>query len=248
MIVRGKMFLRLIGLSVIGLVLFISGACDKYISYDYSAGSIGSRIEISGFVTNIFTGDVIKGAWIEFGQQRTYSDSTGQYHIEYILGIDEQRDKPVLLTINAEDYLPFEKSFILYPVDTVINLRMEYGAPIIEKIWIGSYNDLIIFQSRIHDYQSVDNIREVISEMHYYKNGESYSRVLRKAMDQISPEENDTAIYQSVGPITLGDGWFLELREFLIAAHDWDGYMDEVRNINDDNWSPDTLFTPIPLL
>ncbi len=232
---------------LIFLILIFVG-CEKYIGYDYSAGSIGSRIEISGYLSNIFTGDPVKGAVIDFGLQRTFSDSTGQYGIDYILGADEQRDKPVLLTVLAENYMPFEKSIILYPVDTVISLQLEYGAPIVEKIWIGFWQSLIIFQVKILDYQSIANVTHVFSEMYYFKEGESDSRKLAKDMQLIALLDSNLAVYQSVGPPMLADGWFFDLRKFLISVQDEDGFMDDLDMINSENLSSDTLFTPIPLL
>ncbi len=233
---------------ILFIFIIILPGCEQYIGYDYSAGSIGNLIEIRGLVSDIFDGDPVLSARIDFGGQITFSDTSGHYKIEYVLGVDEQRDKPVILTIAAENYMPFEREFILYPVDTVINIRMEYGAPIIDKIWIGFYESLIIFQTRIRDYQTVDNLQRVVSEMHYFKNGEPDSRVLEQLMTQISVVDSNVAIYQSNGPLSLGDGWFFELRKFLIKVYDSDGFMDEVDQINDDNWSPDTLFTPIPVL
>jgi len=234
--------------NILCIFMLILPGCEKYISYDYSAGSIGNLIEIRGLVSDMFDGEPVLSARIDVGGQITFSDNSGHYTIEYVLGIDEQRDKPVILTIAADNYMPYEQEVILYPVDTVINIRMEYGAPIIDKIWIGLYESLIVFQTRIRDYQSVDNIQQVVSEMHYFKNGEPDSRALEQLMTQISVVDSNVAIYQSFGPLSLGDGWFFELRKFLITVYDMDGFMDDVDQINDDNWSPDTLFTPISVL
>ena len=222
-------------------------ACEKYTGFDYSAGSLGSLVEVSGLITNQFTGDPVKSAEIDFGPQRTFSDSSGWYHIDFILGVDEQRDKPVILAVRADNYFSIERSLIIYPVDTVINIQLEYGAPIIEKIWVGFYEELVIFQTRVRDYQSIENIDRVVSEMHFFKDGETDSRALIQVMQQVELVDTDVAIYQSVAPPGLGDGWTFDLRKFLISAHDLDGFTDALWQRNDEVWSPDTLFTPILL-
>ena len=213
-------------------------SCDKFTGYDYSAESIGVHSTIHGTVTNIFTSDPVKNAQMIIGDEVTSTDDKGSFSLSYLIGIDEQRDKPVRISVTAPNYYILDTTLVIVPPDMEFNISMIYAAPIIEKAWWGSTPFFVIVngeiaaqpatQVLIHDNQGIANIDTVYTIFYYTKMGSPEIRVDTVGMKFISQLSNNRAYYQAIGIAHLGEGFLYYSRIVDICVFDEDGFSDTI--------------------
>lgn len=229
------------------LPLLVLAACEQYIGFDYEAESVEHTAKISGTVRNVFTDKRVGNALIQMGTQTTRSDNRGEYLIHYILRSDEERDKPVQVSISADNYLPFSDSFVLYPGDTEFDPRLEYAAPIIQKNALAFESEIsgdpaLVCQAQILDYQGVDDINTVMATFSYAKEGEPGYKKIKIDMNSVQSISAIVAYYQCIVPTTLPDGWvFYPFTDYQIFAEDHEGYSHTIYDVLSDT----LLFSPI---
>jgi hypothetical protein len=224
--------------------LLVSWSCEKYISYSYEAESIASKAYVDGVVYDKHQKIRVGNAKISLNGVTSYSDKDGLYNMEYILGVDEQRDKPVNVLVTAPNYLPLDTGIVFYPGPRELNLIMEYGAPRIQKIWMGVTIGQVEVQVLVRDFQGLDNIDYIRSKSYYHKMHESEVKSFTAFMDFVMPDTLSTHSYyfRSTAPFMLDDGWYFELRQFEIEAVDHDGLNHLVDKKYADIWSTEPLF------
>jgi hypothetical protein len=212
---------------LIFLFLILEG-CERYIGYNYDVESIGEKARVFGSIKNIYTGEPVISANIQIGIFRTSSDHNGSFLIFYNLGTDEERNKPVPVSVTATDYYPYNDEILIFPQDNMIDIQMVYAAPIIVKHYGGWHQSLsgityLVLQAEVTDYQGINTLDSVQATF-FINDGEESHEVLW-GMKQIYQTSDITAFYQIyANPLTFSP-WFLEER-FLIRVWDNEGYQD----------------------
>lgn len=218
--------------------------CEKFVGFKYQADVQTRTVKIFGQVINTFTGKAIEHARVQVGVQKTYTDSDGNYLIFYPLGTDEDRNKPVPVTISAENYQTYSGQLILLPTDTELSVDLIYLAPtILENAIFPLGRDGLICQARVLDYQGADDIDSVAAILYYDKNGEPNRRVLKIPMILVMRNPDRSAFYQCVAAANLGDDWAFS-KDYEIRATDQEGYTDRVVDVYNQSKPDSALFPP----
>jgi hypothetical protein len=144
------------------IVIYFSCDIEKFTGSKYEATPIPTTAKIYGKVYNTFDNLPVFNAKIMVDSQSTYTDSSGNYFLNYSLGPDENRNKHIPICCTAPQYQEFNSESVIYPENT-ININMDYGAPIVQKI---ARVDTIC-QAIIFDYQGFNNIDSVSGQFYY---------------------------------------------------------------------------------
>jgi hypothetical protein len=222
--------------------------CDKYISYSYESESIASRTQVSGLVFDSLRQVPVKEAVLSFNGIEAVSDNDGYFDIEYILGVDEQRDKPVSIRVTAHNYLTLDIEVVFYPGEKNLLINLEYAAPIIQKIWIGIINNHVEAQVRVLDFQGKENINYVRSKFFYFKMHEQEIKHFTAYMEPVEVDTmpSNSRFFRSTATITISNEWIFEDRQFEIEAFDHDGFSHFVNKKYSNIWVTEPLFDVIP--
>jgi hypothetical protein len=193
-------FFLLFLLLLFGLI-FLS--CKEYLGYQFEGDLTKQNVKISGTITNKFTGDSLDEAFVKFGDVTALSDKKGHFSLVYELGQDEERDKPVPVTISKSKYLPFQKEIILFPPKLDFNIRLSYGAPILKASAFFPYRfsgleDKWVLQVRIFDYQGWQDIREVKATVFYISLHNGDQKSVESEMLFVKAPDDTSAYFQSV--------------------------------------------------
>ncbi len=182
-------------------LLFLRCDVDRLWGYRFEAVDLTQTITIQGTVIDRFRDAPIKGATVRFADQETFSNSKGEYHLEFYLSTGFQRNKPVFIEVTADNYIPFRDTIILDPVDQQIDFTLEYGAPIVEKAVRHIFeNGIAVVQAIIRDYQ--EDVTNVYLELEYLN--DTGSRIsIRYPMQWISRAEPTRNYYQGEAPIQV---------------------------------------------
>jgi hypothetical protein len=225
--------------------------CEKFTGYDYESEKIGTRSVIYGQVKNIFDLESISGAYLKIGVLDTRTDENGEYSVEYILGVDEERNKPLDIWVDAENYYPIDTSLILFPPDMQFNLKMVYAAPIIKSAWSGVFPVIFpispdpfltpVTQILLSDYQGIATLDSVITTFYYAKQGDAELRKAFIFMQQDSILSETSALYQAIGPSHIEVDYRYYDRSLEIYAADSEGYHTRITLDNSE------LFVDSPL-
>lgn len=224
-----KIFLNFV---VLSFLLFLS--CEKLVGYKYDAKPATLSAIIHGKVTNVYNQDSVVGATVWFNNQQTQTDKSGNYFLQYFLGTDEDRDRPVNIRVTAENYIDYSDTRVIYPKDTMVNILMEYAAPKIEKIAIVPFmNDdelIYVFQVEITEYQGINTITIVKATLDYHKMHETQKTTVEKELVYVRPASPNSGYFQSVFPAGLADDWIFESgNSFELLVEDEDGFSDFIR-------------------
>jgi hypothetical protein len=227
-------YMRKLVIIILALTVQLFTACEKFTSYDYESEKIGSRSVIHGQVKNIFNFESVSGASIKIGVLDTRTDENGRYSVEYILGVDEERNKPLEIRVDAQNYYPIDTSLILFPPDMQFDLKMVYAAPMIKSAWSGVVPVLIsispdpfltpVTQIQLNDYQGIATVDSVISIFYYAKQGDAELRKVPVLMQQDSILSTTSAFYHAVGPPHIDVDYRYYDRTLEIYAADNEGY------------------------
>lgn len=219
-------------------------SCEKYISYSYDAESIASKSYLNGMVYDLHQKTPVDSAEISMGGITTFSDNNGLYNLEYILGVDDQRDKPVNIFVNAHNYLPLDTGIVFYPGLRNLDLILKYGAPQIQKIWMGVSLQQVEVQVQVRDFQGIDNLDYIRSKLYYHKINESEAKSYSTFMNFVAADTllTNTYFFRSTAPIMIDDGWYFEARLFEVEAVDHDGLNHLVNKKYADTWATEPIF------
>jgi hypothetical protein len=233
---------KLTWLSAICLLLVIG--CEKYVSYSYEAESIASKSNVDGMVYDIHQKIPVANAEIYIGGFTTVSDNEGLYQLEYILGVDDQRDKPVNIIVTAPNYLPLDTGIVFYPGPRDLDLILEYGAPQIQKIWMGITIGQVEVQVQVRDFQGFDNLDYIRTKLYYHKMHENEVKSYTSFMDAVPVDTlpENTFFFRSLAPFEVDDGWYFEVRQFEVEAVDHDELNHLVDKKYANIWSTEPLF------
>jgi len=200
----------------------ISCDLDKFVGYNYDAESLIGTVQISGLVTNSFTGLHVKNARIQFGNEATYSDIDGNYLIVYPLGTDEERNKIIPITVSAENYFQYADSTIIYPENKEFNFSLVYAAPIIESSSLVSTTDSAICYATIFDYQGIADIATAFTVFSYLQWPLTATRMMQ--IDSLDSENR--AIYRCSIAIFDNENGGINTSTHKITVFDKEGFSD----------------------
>lgn len=215
-------------LTISAIFIFLLTSCEEFTGYRYDVEQVNNTAEIKGTVNNTFTNLPVYKALIQIAEQHAFTDAGGQFLIQYVLGEDESRDKPLPITISAENYFPYYSEIILYPSGNNLNISLEYAAPIIHNTAFVRYEEEIyVCQAIISDYQGISDITSVVARFYYRNQNDNTTKNVTQTMDVRQIVSTDTAYFQSIAEVLIQNGFRLELIYDVIAT-DKEGYKKEV--------------------
>ena len=236
---------KVITKQVLGLVILFAAcflACEKFTGYDYESESIGTHSTIHGRIQNIFDRTSVENAEISIGVLKTTTDDAGNYSVDYIIGVDEERNKPLDFILRAENYYPLDTSIVIFPPDMQFNLQLVYAAPIIEKAWTGIVPVIVpisgetfifpVTQIMVTDYQGIATLDSIITTFYYAQMGAVEFRKFPMIMRQDSILTETTAYYEAIGPSNIGGDFLFYDRSMDIYISDNEKYFD-LKTLND---------------
>ncbi len=224
--------------------LVLSLACEKFTGFNYDTESIGQKSRIYGTVVNAyFPYEPVVNARIELGYMVFYSDSMGKFDVDYILSTDDNRNQPVALLVSASNFHNLRMDFTIEVPEQRLLLEMDYGAPKIERIWIGVPEE-VVNQVRVTDNQGTDNIASVVTTLYYSNMFDPLikTRVLPMNFVNQVPGSSVSAYYQVVEIPTYGEGWIYNSRWIHFVVRDKDGFSQIIDKKYSDIMSTDPLF------
>jgi hypothetical protein len=199
--------------------------CEQYIGYNYEADEVNNTVRIYGQVVNTFTGEAVDSALVQIGVQKTLTDEYGNYTIHYIMGVDDQRDKPVQVIVSSKNYATHSSQFIVYNESKNYNIPLVYVAPIIKETTLGyeDGNNALTCEVLVLDYQGTNDIRLVKGTFFYSKQHEPSYKQIDIEFGYFQFVSNISAIYRCKVPIILWDGWSIPPHDrlFYIYAEDY---------------------------
>ena len=227
------------------LSIFILISCEKFTGYNYDSESIADQSRVYGTIRNIYNStERVVNAHVEIGYITTRTDSSGDYDVDYIISTDDNRNKPVEIFITAPNYHDLQTDFLVFPPESNIDLYMEYGAPIIEKIWIGVPGK-IVHQVLVSDYQGIDNIQSVTTGIYYVKFGDQEVRIETIKMKLYMKLSDNSAYYNATALPTIPNGWFYDSADpthIQFTVTDLDSFVTLVDQKYSNIMSPTPLF------
>ena len=242
---------------VLGLVLLFSTcfqACEKFTGFDYESESIGTHSIIHGRIQNIFDQTSVENAEISIGVMTIYTDNAGNYSVDYIIGVDEERNKPLDFILRAENYYPLDTSIVIFPPEMQFNLQLVYAAPIIEKAWTGIVPVIVpisqetfiypVTQIMVTDYQGITTLDSIMTTFYYAQMGAAEFRKFPMIMRQDSILTETTAYYEAIGPSNIGGDFLFYDRSMDIYVSDNEKYFD-LKTLDDSNIFVDQPLFPI---
>jgi len=228
---------------ILFLLIFSTG-CEKFTGYNYESESVGQQARIYGTVVNAFNpSEPVVNARIELSYLTIYTDSLGKYDIIYILGVDDNRNKPLDIHVTAPLYHDLVTDFIIKIPEQKIDIMLEYGAPKIEKIWIGAPEE-VYHQVIITDNQGFENIESVVTTFYYANMTDPLikTRTVKMMFMGAVPGTGVSFYYQAVEIPTYGEGWSYSSRWIKFIVRDMDGFSDAINKKYSDIMSPGQLF------
>jgi hypothetical protein len=202
-------------------LLIISCDMDKFTGNNYDSSPIPKNAKIFGKIYNVFDDKPVPWALVNFGNQATFTDTAGYYLLQYYLGSDESRNKPVDIQITAPGFLKYFDEKIILPENNY-NFLIEYGAPtILQVARIDSYCQAIIF-----DNQGFDNISTVIGRFFYRRQGDKQTSLVSElGMNGHETDSSNIGYYQCKVALSI-PGYGDLIPTFYVYAHDKNALKD----------------------
>ncbi len=235
--------LKKLSIPLIALILVFS-SCDseKFLNYNFDAELQVKTATVSGKITNTFDARDVRGAEVQIGSQTTYTDSLGNFKLTYLLTEDNQVGAPVEIIIKARNYYDLTLTREIFESDNIeLNLKMIYGAPIIEQVSLANYE---VCQAVILDYQGPDDIVSVIGHFEYRNASNTVTLKYDQALflKGFSFDGTRAHFQASVQRTGLADGELGGL--FSVTARDKDGFEHTLIHFNDPRRPDSFLFDP----
>jgi len=216
------------------LIFFLSCDSDRFLGFKYSADKLPTTAPVRGRVINKFTDDPVAEARVQIGSQVTFTDTTGQFFLNYFLQPDDQRNKPVPIRISATNYFTYNTSLVIYPTNNFLEAKLEYAAPIVEA----AIQKNSICQAIILDYQGIQTLDSVSVTFHFW-----YNRVKENTVQfplQLKRIVGNRGYYEVRFDTFIFEYGYLKKDNFLIYVRDKDGFETRVRFTTFD--APELLF------
>ncbi|UCF65071.1 MAG: hypothetical protein JSW33_04365 [bacterium] len=236
-------------LFIIILGSMFSLTCERYINSQIDSNLNDREIIVSGTVVNEFTGDPIKRALVNFGGRDTLTDHQGYFKLPYRLTADNDRNKPVEMTVIADNYFNYKSTFIIAPIDYTLLVSMTYAAPIIINSVLVRYYfsveemDLIVIQALLFDYQGADDIDSVVTTLYYQNERSLKFRTSKIPMRFVEKISQNAAHYQAVAIPNYQDIWNIQ-NNFDVYVVDSQGYSSFIQDVPLNPFTGDTLIFP----
>ncbi len=240
---KGKLLLLLPS-----FIVFIFYNCDNFWGYDYQADPIPNSATITGRITHFFTDQPVSDAKVQFGSQSTQTDENGEYLLSYIFEGDEDRDKPVTVSIDAHNYYSLNDSIKIFPQTNYYHAKLKYAAPIIQQAVIVNFIEIdsLICQAHITDYQGRKNISSITVSFFYFNDSTRELSVDKMPMSYHHSQGSWDLFYQlyyEPRDLTeLPQVSFLELSEIVVK--DFGGFSDSTIIDNFTTHTSELLFSP----
>lgn len=234
-----NIFTKLVYWNVITLIftiIFSIIGCEKFTGYHYSVEEFELIAEIHGKVTNIYTKEPVYLAKVDIGSIITQTDKNGEYTIYYKLDESENRDKPVPVKINSPNYQVYIDSLILYPTKNILDVKLVYAAPIIQKQILYEWHQLkptefdsthydtsYVCQVLVYDYQGESDIQKVVIDFVYHDVVLNLPRFDTVTMNYAQKESENAAYFHKYYKIISVTNWQFQ-NKCSIKAFDKSGY------------------------
>lgn len=212
-------------LPMICLMMVMFNNCDtnKFLGYDYEAEQVKQSVEISGKITNVFTGMPVTDALVIVENVPDSTDQLGEFQLQVLLGEDERSGRPAAIAVRSEKYFPLDTMAVIYPEGNMVEQSLVYAAPIVlESSLDSNYHSRAI----LFDYQGVNDIVSVQCLGYYLHSIPNSNLPAWIVFDMIRTEilDANTAVYEGELDDEIGTLIFDRLR---IRVIDRDNYQEE---------------------
>lgn len=224
--------------SIFILFLFFT-ACDfeKFYQSKYEATPIPISAKITGQVTDRFSKLPVEDAIVNIGNQATFTNADGDFLLNYILGSDEERNRPVEIKISAYNYLTLNSAEVVYP-ETNIDFEIDYAAPIIKQICLVDS----ICQAIVFDNQGFDDISTVKASFAYVPLGEKLPvYYLLESLNSMPTDCTKIGHFQCFVEVEIVENIFIS-PVYKVEARDKAGFADSTSSTL---LGVDTLLFPV---
>jgi hypothetical protein len=231
-----KFICQNIKISLLILSIGIIIHCERFTGYKYDADEVSLIAEVAGKVTNVFTEKPIYQAKVSIGSITTQTDENGEYIIYYKLDENENRDKPVWITISSPNYQVYIDSLILYPTKATLDVELIYASPIIQKQilyeWFrlkpipkdsSNYDTLYVCQALIFDYQGESDIYQVKVDFVYHDVILNLPRFETIIMEYAQKQSDNAAYFHGYANKINRTDWLFQYK-CSIKAYDKSGH------------------------
>lgn len=224
--------------------------CEKYINSQTDSNIYDQEIIISGTVLNEFTNDPVYQASVTFQALQTFTDPKGKFQIAYKLTVDDNRNKPVQMTVSAKNYFGLIKEFVIVPIDYTFNIRLTYAAPIVRNsVFVyHQFSDyeipLAVVQALILDYQEITDIDTAKTYFYYVNNVTQERSTSIIPMVFVEKVSKNIAHYQAIAIPLYQDVWQVQ-NDFDIEVKDKSNYSTYIQDSRNAMFGDIQIFTPI---
>ncbi|MCB0288158.1 MAG: hypothetical protein KDE57_15975 [Calditrichaeota bacterium] len=137
---------------------FVSCDSDRYLSYNFTAESPAKVAQISGTITNLYTGQAVDNAQIIIDTQIAETESNGEYLLNFILGGDESFNRSYDVRITADEYYPLDTAIVVFPNLNRVCTRGWDALPVVVS---AELVEPAIARATILDYQGISSVDTV---------------------------------------------------------------------------------------
>lgn len=157
------------------LIIFFT-ACDteRFTGFQHKADKLLQTTIVQGDVKNTFTHEEIAAALVQVGSMQSITDEEGLFKINYLMNPDEQQNKPVAISINAQKFYPKTVQRVILPLENHFHFLLVRAAPIIDTTVVFKVDDLTqdtvqkyTCQAIVSDYQGASTISSVVALMQF---------------------------------------------------------------------------------
>ena len=138
------------------LFLIVTSCNENFWGYNYDSPPLKKITRIQGTISDKFSGKPIQPATINVNGQETMTDENGNYILNYVIPEDIEPNQQEIgyLSIVAWNYIPYNFTFYIYPVQNIVDCELEYAVPtILDAVCNGD-----TVQSIIREYQGLSTI------------------------------------------------------------------------------------------
>lgn len=212
-------------LLVVYMMMLVFTNCDTnhFLGYNYEAEQVNQPVEISGKITNVFTGEPVTDALVTVENIPDSTDWMGEFRLRVLLGEDERSGHPVAVAVRSKKYFPLDTTAVIYPEGNIVEQSLIYAAPIVlESSLDSNYHSRAV----LLDYQGVDNIMSVQCLGYYLHSIPNSNLPAWIAFEMTRTEilDANTAVYEGDLDDEIGLLIFDRLR---VRAIDHDNYQEE---------------------
>ena len=227
------------------VLLLSSCDFDKYFGYSNETEDLLQYVEIRGKVTNFYTDEPAPIVRVSVRHYETLTDYAGHFYFTYILTADDERNRPLLFRFTQEKYYPEEKSVVINPLGTEVNVSMRYAAPIIKKAALfpgqnSGYLEGNVYtcQAIVMDYQGINTVTKVEATIQI-EDGSGNVWDKSSLMIKVDSPDLNEGYFQTKFQIVVGTNI---KNGYRIYAQDNEGFDETLRTSINPNNPDDPIF------